>query len=95
MDVVGPICESGDYLALDRALPAVAAGDLLAVRTAGAYAAVMSSSYNSRPLAPEVLVNGDKMAVVRKRMSVDEMINLETLPEWIGTVAGAAREIGA
>ena len=95
IDVVGPICESGDYLALGRALPAVAAGDLLAVRTAGAYAAVMSSTYNSRPLAPEVLVNGDQMAVVRKRMSVDQMINLESLPAWLGSVSGAAREIGA
>ena len=64
-DVVGPVCETGDYLAQDRALPPAEAGDLLAVMTAGAYGAVMSSTYNSRLLVPEVLVSGDRYAVVR------------------------------
>jgi len=82
MDVVGPICESGDYIAQDRDLPPVEAGSLLAVRTAGAYAAVMGSTYNTRPLAPEVLVNGDEFAVIRRRMTVEDMIELERFPDW-------------
>jgi len=83
MDVVGPICESGDYIAKDRALPPLAPGDLLAVRTAGAYGAVMGSTYNTRPLAPEVLVNGDDHAVIRRRFTVDDMIRLESMPPWL------------
>lgn len=83
-DVVGPICESGDYLAKDRPLAAVAAGELLAVRDAGAYGAVMSSTYNARPLAPEVLVDGDRWAVVRPRQSVEALIALDRVPDWIG-----------
>src|SRR5690606_13123882 len=79
-DVVGPICESGDYLAKDRALPALAAGELLAVRDAGAYGAVMSSTYNARPLAPEVLVDGDRWAVIRPRQSVEALIALDRVP---------------
>ena len=64
---MGPVCETGDYLALDRKLPPLAAGDLLAFMTAGAYGAAMSSTYNSRLLVPEVLVKGDDYAVVRPR----------------------------
>ena len=83
MDVVGPICESGDYIAKDRSLPVVDAGDLLAVRTAGAYAAVMGSTYNTRPLAPEVLVNGDAFAVIRRRFTAEDMLELESFPDWL------------
>jgi len=83
VDVVGPICESGDYLGKARKLGDLAAGDLLAVRTAGAYAAVMVSGYNSRPLAPEVLVDGKQFQVVRKRVEIEDMLDLETIPDWI------------
>ena len=83
-DLVGPICESGDYIAQNRALPEVAEGDLLAVRSAGAYGAVMSSTYNSRPLIPEVLVKGAAFAVVRRRQSVEEAMALDSVPEWLG-----------
>ena len=83
-DIVGPVCETGDYLALDRPLPALAADDLVAVMTAGAYGAVMASSYNTRPLVPEVLVKGSQAAVVRARPSVAAMIGQDTLPNWIG-----------
>jgi diaminopimelate decarboxylase len=82
-DVVGPVCETGDYLALDRRLPPFAAGDLLAFMTAGAYGATMSSTYNTRLLIPEVLVNGDAYAVVRPRPSYDELIGMDRLPEWL------------
>ncbi len=83
-DVVGPVCESGDYLALDRKLPQLAGGDLLAVMTAGAYGAVMSSTYNSRLLIPEVLVRGGDHAVVRPRQTYDALIGLDRLPPWLG-----------
>jgi diaminopimelate decarboxylase len=86
-DIVGPVCETGDYLAIDRVLPVFAPGDLIAVMTAGAYGAVMSSTYNSRPLVPEVLVRGAEYAVVRPRPSYDEMIGMDRLPGWI-TVVG-------
>ena len=82
-DIVGPVCETGDYLALERALPMFAPGDLIAVMTAGAYGAVMSSTYNTRPLIPEVLVRGAEYAVVRPRPSYDELIGLDRLPDWI------------
>jgi diaminopimelate decarboxylase len=82
-DIVGPVCETGDYLALERALPSFAPGDLLAVMTAGAYGAVMSSTYNSRLLIPEVLVKGEEFAVVRPRPSYEELIGLDRLPPWI------------
>ena len=82
-DVVGPVCETGDYLALDRKLPPLAAGDLIAVMTAGAYGAVMSSSYNTRPLVPEVLVNCADYAVVRPRFGTGELIALDRLPPWL------------
>ncbi|MGV6874673.1 diaminopimelate decarboxylase [Pseudochelatococcus sp. B33] len=82
-DVVGPVCESGDYLALQRSLPAVQPGDLLAVMTAGAYGATLSSTYNSRLLVPEVLVNGTQAAVVRPRPSYDDLIGLDRVPNWL------------
>lgn len=83
IDVVGPVCESGDTFARQRMMPPLAAGDLVAFRSAGAYGAVMSSEYNSRPLIPEVLVHGDQFAVIRRRPSFDEMINRDTIPEWL------------
>jgi diaminopimelate decarboxylase len=82
-DVVGPVCESGDYLALGRDLPEVAPGDLIAVMSAGAYGAVQAGTYNSRLLIPEVLVKGSQFAVVRPRPSYDELIALDTLPPWL------------
>ncbi|MFU1478751.1 diaminopimelate decarboxylase [Roseovarius sp. C7] len=82
-DVVGPVCESGDTFAKARNLPALAAGDLVAFRSAGAYGAVMSSEYNTRPLIPEVLVHGHQFAVIRARPSFDDMINRDTIPEWL------------
>jgi diaminopimelate decarboxylase len=82
-DIVGPVCESGDTFARHRVMPPVAAGDLVAFRSAGAYGAVMASEYNSRPLVPEVLVKGDKFAVIRPRPTFDEMINRDTIPEWL------------
>jgi diaminopimelate decarboxylase len=82
-DVVGPICETGDYLALERALPPFAAGDLIAFMTAGAYGAAMSSTYNSRPLVPEVLVKDADWAVVRPRQSYADLIAQDRLPEWL------------
>ncbi|WP_439572371.1 diaminopimelate decarboxylase [Phreatobacter sp.] len=83
VDVVGPICESGDYLALGRKLPAVGPGDLLAVMTAGAYGAVQAGTYNTRPLSPEVMVKGADFAVVRPRLDVDAIIALDRLPGWL------------
>jgi diaminopimelate decarboxylase len=82
-DVVGPVCESGDYLALDRDLPELAAGDLIAVMSAGAYGAVQAGTYNSRLLVPEVLVKSAEFAVVRPRRTYDELIGLDTLPPWL------------
>jgi diaminopimelate decarboxylase len=82
-DVVGPVCETGDYLALGRSLPPFSEGDLMAVMTAGAYGAVMASTYNTRPLVPEVLVNGAKHAVVRPRPSVSDLIAQDRLPGWL------------
>ena len=82
-DIVGPVCETGDYLAVERALPAFQPGDLLAVMTAGAYGAVMSSTYNTRLLVPEVLVRGAEYAVVRPRSSYEDLIGLDRLPPWL------------
>jgi len=82
-DVVGPVCETGDTFARGRMLPPLNAGDLVAFRSAGAYGAVMASEYNTRPLVPEVLVNGRDFAVIRERPTFDEMINRDTIPEWL------------
>lgn len=82
-DIVGPVCETGDYIAQGRALPPFAAGDLIAVMSAGAYGAVMSSTYNTRALIPEVLVRGADYAVVRPRQSYADLIGLDHLPGWL------------
>jgi diaminopimelate decarboxylase len=82
-DVVGPVCESGDYLALDRDLPELAAGDLIVVMSAGAYGAVQAGTYNTRLLVPEVLVKGAEFSVVRPRPTYEELIGLDTLPPWL------------
>jgi diaminopimelate decarboxylase len=82
-DVVGPVCESGDFLALDRSMVAPQAGDLLAVMTAGAYGATQSGTYNSRALVPEVLVRKDEWALVRPRVTAEELIALDRLPNWL------------
>lgn len=82
-DVVGPVCETGDTFAKGRALAPLAPGDLVAFRSAGAYGAVMASEYNTRPLIPEVLVQGDHFAVIRQRPSFDEILARDTIPEWL------------
>ena len=82
-DVVGQVCETGDFLALDRELPAAERGDLLAVMTAGAYGAVQAGTYNTRLLVPEVLVNGAAFHVVRRRPTYEELIGLDSLPPWL------------
>ena len=82
-DIVGPVCETGDTFERDATLPAMAAGDLVAFRSAGAYGAVMASEYNTRPLVPEVLVDGDRFAVIRPRPSVEEMLAREAIPDWL------------
>jgi diaminopimelate decarboxylase len=82
-DVVGPVCESGDFLALDRSLPEPRPGELLAVMTAGAYGAVQAGTYNSRALVPEVLVRAGEWALVRPRVTAEELIALDRLPPWL------------
>jgi diaminopimelate decarboxylase len=82
-DVVGPVCESGDFLALDRDMPEPQPGDFLAIMSAGAYGAVQAGTYNTRALVPEVLVREDQWAVVRPRLEVDELIALDRLPPWL------------
>lgn len=82
-DVVGPICETGDTFCTQRNLPLLAAGDLLAIRSAGAYGATMASSYNTRALIPEVMVRGRDFSVIRRRMEVDDLIALEMFPAWL------------
>lgn len=81
-DVVGPVCESGDTFARQRDMPYLEDGDLVAFRSAGAYGAVMASTYNTRPLVPEVLVKGDQYAVIRARPSLEELLKLDILPSW-------------
>jgi diaminopimelate decarboxylase len=82
-DVVGPVCESSDFLAKARTLPEVKPGECVAVMSAGAYGAVQASQYNTRPLVPEVLVNGEKYAVIRKRPSFEEIVAIERFPDWL------------
>ncbi len=82
-DVVGPVCETGDLFAAERQLPPLAAGDLVAFLSAGAYGAIMSSGYNSRLLIPEVMVRGADFAVVRPRPTYDEMLAQERVPLWL------------
>ena len=83
-DLVGPVCESGDFLAQNRDLPELCAGDLVAVMSAGAYGAVQAGTYNTRLLVPEVMVNGAEFAVVRPRGSYEELIGLDRVPAWLG-----------
>ena len=82
-DIVGPVCETGDYFAVDRSLPRFNAGDVMAVMTAGAYGAVMSSTYNTRLLVPEVMVKGESFAAVRPRQDYEDLISLDRLPPWL------------
>jgi diaminopimelate decarboxylase len=83
VDVVGPVCESGDFLAKDRMLPEVPPGEFLAVMSAGAYGFVMSSNYNSRPRAPEVLVRGGEPHLIRARESYEDLIRGEAIPAFL------------
>ena len=89
-NVVGPVCETGDTFATGRTMDEVVAGDLIVFRTAGAYAAAMSSTYNSRPLTPEVLVDGDRWAVVRPRVGIEALIAADRIPEWLSGCADAS-----
>jgi diaminopimelate decarboxylase len=82
-DVVGPVCETGDYLALGREMPELKAGDLLAVMTAGAYGAVQAGTYNTRPLVPEIMVSGDRSSVVRPRQTYEQLVGMDRLPNWL------------
>jgi diaminopimelate decarboxylase len=82
IDIVGPVCESGDFFALDREMPEVHEGDLLAIMSVGAYGFVMASNYNSRPLPAEALVRGDKFALIRKRQTWNELVREEIKPDW-------------
>ena len=82
IDIVGPVCESGDFFALDREMPELREGDLLAIMSAGAYGFVMASNYNSRPVPAEALVRGDKFALIRKRQTWDDMVRDEINPNW-------------
>jgi diaminopimelate decarboxylase len=93
-DVVGPVCETTDTFTRDRVLPPLAAGETIAFMMAGAYGAVMSSTYNSRPLVPEVLVAGTRFDVIRARPSYDDMLSLDTIPTWLSEVT-PARKRGA
>jgi diaminopimelate decarboxylase len=89
IDVVGPVCETGDTFGTGRPLPPLEAGDLLILRSAGAYGAVMASMYNSRDLIAEVLVSGKEFAVIRKRITVDDVMARETVPDWIAEGGGS------
>jgi diaminopimelate decarboxylase len=95
-DVVGPVCETGDTFAVDRDLPPLVEGDLVAFTAAGAYGAVMSTTYNSRLLVPEVLVSDERFAVIRARPSYDALLSLDTIPDWLSDVSEEpARKRGA
>ena len=82
IDIVGPVCESGDFFALDREMPELHEGDLLAIMSAGAYGFVMASNYNSRPLPAEALVRGDKFALIRKRQTWEDLVREEVDADW-------------
>jgi len=82
-DVVGPVCETSDIFAADRDLPELKSGELVAILTTGAYGAVMSSAYNARPPAPEVLVKGEQWSVVRPRQDDDALFGSERIPDWL------------
>jgi diaminopimelate decarboxylase len=91
-DVVGPVCETGDTFATERDLAPLAEDDLLALTNAGAYGAVMSSTYNSRLLVPEVLVSDDRFAVIRPRPSFEAMLQMDVVPEWLAAPGGGLAE---
>ena len=80
---MGPVCETGDYLALDREMPMPRTGDLMAVGSAGAYGAVQAGTYNTRRLVPEVLVHGDRFHVIRSRPTYEDIIGLDSVPDWL------------
>jgi diaminopimelate decarboxylase len=82
-NIAGPVCESGDTFAMGRDIDAVASGDLAIFRTAGAYGATMASTYNSRPLVPEVMVDGDHYAVVADRIAAETILAAERIPDWL------------
>jgi len=82
IDIVGPVCESGDFFALDREMPELREGELLAIMSAGAYGLVMASNYNSRPLPAEVLIRGDKFALIRKRQTLEDLVRDEVDINW-------------
>ena len=82
IDIVGPVCESGDFFALGREMPELQEGDLLAIMSAGAYGFVMASNYNSRPLPAEALVRGDKFALIRKRQTWEDLVREEVDADW-------------
>jgi diaminopimelate decarboxylase len=82
IDIVGPVCESGDFFALDREIPELHEGDLLAIMSAGAYGFVMASNYNSRPLPAEALVRGEKFALIRKRQTWEDLVRDEVDAKW-------------
>ena len=82
IDIVGPVCESGDFLALDREMPELREGDLLAIMSAGAYGFVMASNYNSRPLPAEALVRGEKFALIHKRQTSEDLVRCEVDADW-------------
>jgi diaminopimelate decarboxylase len=84
VDVVGPVCETGDFMARGRDLPPLEQGDLIAIMTAGAYGAVQAGTYNSRPLIPEVLVKGNRFAIVRPRQTYEDLIGRDKLAPWQG-----------
>ncbi|MFQ5939275.1 MAG: diaminopimelate decarboxylase [Alphaproteobacteria bacterium] len=94
VDVVGPVCESGDTFAVGRRLPPVRSNDLLVIDSAGAYGAVMTSSYNTRPPAPEALVKGSEYAVVRPRPDIDDLLGQDLMPDWLAA-PGETRSRGA
>jgi diaminopimelate decarboxylase len=81
--VVGPVCETGDTFATELTMAQLEAGDALAIRSAGAYGAVMASSYNSRALVPEVMVNGEDFAVIRRRITTQDYLDYEDMPDWL------------
>ena len=95
VDIVGPVCETGDVLGTDRDLPEARPGDLLAILSAGAYGSVMASTYNARPLPAEVLVDGDRFAIVRRRPTYAEMHSLEAMPDWLGDSGTQMRQTRA
>jgi len=86
-DIVGPICESGDTFAKQRLMPEISAGDLVFFRSAGAYGAVMASEYNTRPPAPEVIVSGDRFAIARPRLTYDDILAKDVIPDWLDEAA--------